>query len=113
MADRPAITSQPVPRADLSRTMRDPRVLRAFEALFHDAQVVIPDAIELTNETVDSLTAAINALTAALDALQTAPPPAPEVLPEIPDDQTVAICSLRDRVATLERAVSQLQEGPP
>lgn len=57
MADRPAVVSKRVTRADLAEFLPNSRAIRAFENMVHDLTQTLPDAIEGATFDVGSLLA--------------------------------------------------------
>lgn len=88
MADRPAVTSQPITRDKLATFLKSHELIKAFENMLKDIRQVLPDSIEQNSGTIDDLAIAADAAgTTANMAL-----------------------SIAEFVA---QAVQQLLEGPP
>ncbi len=108
-----------LPRAELAKLFPSPRVRAAFETLIGNVQVTLPDQISELADTVSQIegleavsqAVAARALQIASQALRSAEEGPPvQVFTQTADDAPPT--AILERLAALERAVSQLSEGP-
>jgi len=110
--------TQAVPRAILAQLADNQRLVKLLENLVSDVSTAIPDGLAEVEDAANSATAlaqlaiglarAAQELAASTDA---GPPRQDPPAQDIPDTYA-ALSALRDRVATLERAVAELSERP-
>lgn len=140
MANTVTVSTQTAPRDLLAEFSMNPRLIRLLESITRDITINIPDFLNptaaLTDEAGDLAQTAFSLAVAARAIAQHAlslgqqadegppstsfgvavddpsPPPAPVVLPDMPDDVFSQLAALRDRLAVAERAIEQLKEGP-
>lgn len=119
----PSVSTRTLTRDQLAEFIKNPRTLIAFNRMMSDVQTTLPDSIQSVADEIDELyglvanngATTVQALVLAISAMEGAydgPPPVPQMIPDIPDDQTATIALLHARLAVLERAVAELTERP-